>query len=372
MSERRKALIINCCYTSNFGDQAIGVTMKSIFEQKGCLVDLFDLIRVDGEIDAEQFYNEKLANKINPEYDPKPTFKQVLYSRLTKCLNAPKWKQKNVPKIDRICKNGYDVVLIGGGELVQSNGIFPVAIGAWIKAVKQFSPKAKIVFFGVGVTGSYTVVDKRRMAKAIVCADAFFVRDRSSVENLKKVFGRSAELISDVVLGGYEKQQTVEGEGKTVLYGITAFSRLKRYHYKNFESRRDYYEDCYREMLDAGYLDSIETLKLFYSDTQDYCECHAFAKYVQKYYQKKVAVCSFKNLEGFEKEIADSRVVISPRMHACIFGLIYNREVKPVCISPKTQAFYDEYVCVPHRIDEFYKALLNAADKAIDEEGIRS
>ena len=308
---------------------------------------------------------------IDLEHCSRTSLKQILYSRLTKCIIAPRWKHINLYKISRICQNEYDVVLIGGGELVQSNGIFPVAMETWIREVKQFNPKAKIVFFGIGVTNSYTAVDKHRIEKAIACADAFFVRDSSSVENLKYVFGKSADLISDVVFAGYKKQQTIKGDCEAVLYGITAFSRLKRYHYKNFESRSDYYEDCYREMLDAGYLNSIENLKLFYSDTQDYCECHAFAKYIQKYYRKKVAVCSYKTLEGFEKEIADSRMVISPRMHACIFGLIYDKEVKPVCISPKTQAFYDEYVRVPHRIEEFYNVLSSAADKAISEAGMK-
>ena len=67
----KKALVINCCHTSNFGDQAIGITMRHLFEQKGFHVDLFDLIRVNAQIDPDKFYNAILAGKIEPENEGK-------------------------------------------------------------------------------------------------------------------------------------------------------------------------------------------------------------------------------------------------------------------------------------------------------------
>lgn len=354
----KNVLVINCCNTSNFGDQAIGVTMKKMLEQKNCQVDLVDLIKIDEPINSDKDYSEKSLARINEYKKTKKTFRTFL----SKKLALVRWRIKNTPKINKISQKKYDVLIFGGGELVQSNGIFPLAINTWIKALKKHSHISKTVFFGVGVTGNYTFIDKYRLSRALRFADEFYVRDTSSQKNLKDTFNIESECICDVVFGTFERQFSSNVDNKTVLYGITAFSRLKRYSYKNFNYKEEYYEDCYNEILNKDYLENI---KLFYSDVQDYIECHSFSKFVLEHHNKKLPVSSVKTLEDFEKEIAECRCIISPRMHACIFGIIYNKEVTPVLVSKKMKSFYDEYMNVSYKKKEFREKVLNALDCAI-------
>ena len=94
-------------------------------------------------------------------------------------------------------------------------------------------------------------------------------------------------------------------------------------------------------------------------------ECHAFSRYILKNYGQTIEVCNIKTLEDFKKEIAKCKMVISPRMHACIFGLIYNKEVVPICISKKIQAFFDEYMYSAHDMESFREGILNSLDSAL-------
>ncbi|MBQ8290141.1 MAG: polysaccharide pyruvyl transferase family protein [Clostridia bacterium] len=362
--DRKRVLIINCCFTSNFGDQAIGVTVEKLFKENNCDVDLYDIIRVDNKIRSTLYRSKSALSTARGDKSKRGVLRSLIV-HFKKSLAATRWKSKNRKMIESIARNKYDIVIIGGGELIQSNRIFSVAIYAWISAVKRFNSNIKIVFFGVGVTDTYTRRDKALFRSSFKHADAFYLRDVNSINNLKSIFGFSSKLIPDVVFGGYDKVYNSSCVSSTVLYGITSFDRIKRYRYKNLTDRKDYYEHVYRELLDIGLSNSALDVKLMYSDIHDFKECHAFSSYIFDVYRMKIEICSYETLLGFEKEVSECKALISPRMHACIFGLIYGKDVRIIDISKKTNAFHKEYLSANVDFVNMRKALMLAINEVL-------
>ncbi len=337
----KSVLILNCCYTSNFGDQAIGITMRKLFETQGYQVDLYDLIQIDTHFVGYQQFS--LENIPTLPLDNVTAIKNRLSfkSRLVQEISLRKWGIKNKERISNICKKQYDIVIFGGGELVQSNGIFPYAINFWKRKLHKSS---QIYFFGIGVTNGYTRRDKRILKRCLISSKAIFVRDRNSKINVKEVFSCDSKLISDVVLGAYDCKYRSIDEGNNILYGITHFDRILRYGFNDLKTRREYYEYCYLDMKNNGYFTEHQCTQLLYADINDFFECHNFSIYLKNKYGISVPVVELNTFDDFEKEISLCKTVVSPRMHACIFGMLYKKNVCMVCMSKKTMSFYDEFL----------------------------
>lgn len=90
--------------TDNLGDQAIDYTLKRIFESKGAHVE---------SVNYTMFFT----------------------------VNGSKFKSafQNLIKMYKISKRNFDLVVIGGGQLIQSNSTFPLSLYLWTLFIKLFS-----------------------------------------------------------------------------------------------------------------------------------------------------------------------------------------------------------------------------------------
>ncbi len=318
-----RALVINKSFSDNLGDQAIGRAMENLFNLINCEVITADLTTVQKK---QLFIKDiSLNNKNRKKF---------------KLLKTVKWylKHKNSIGIylDKTLKE-CDAVFVGGGELIQDNNIFPIALFLWMKEIRKRSPQLPIYYFGVGATAGYSFFAKKLLLYALNQASGIYVRDGNSKENLEKVFNIKSIEIPDVVFSLDLSVNTQQKIAKTVALGITSPFRIKQYNCNS--------QDYFREMMAVvGHYDG-STITLCYTDSNDYAACKAFATYLvgQKKDCSNIRIGEYRDLEGFLSFLSTQEVVVSPRMHACILGIASLASATPIIISPKMDAFLKKY-----------------------------
>lgn len=319
-------LIINKRCSHNLGDQAIGRSIDDLFIAQGCSVVARDL--TDGNASIK---NIDLSYKISKNKDrDNNLFLRQLYwfikhKRITKTISTS----------DKI-----DFAVIGGGELLQNNVSFPVALWMWVKRIKRLNKNTPIYMVAVGVTKKHSWFSKILIKKTLQNVKKIFVRDMQSMQNLKEIFGVESDVMPDVVFG-YDRVFSINNKSSRegALLGITAFYRLKYYGISSDKS-------IYFEELLSKYQKLKSTygiVKCFYTDNTDYATCIEFSEWAKLTHNYDVEVAKYSSLDELLELLVSTRYLESPRMHACILSMLFGTDYKPVIISPKMQSFSELY-----------------------------
>lgn len=322
--KKKNILIISRCVTDNIGDLAISRAMKSLVE----------------ELTSANVYAADLrCEKLNS--NPFLRLKHKLYNMIARMgARELAWKVENRGLFGVLNKVSFDLVLVGGGELVQSNGIFPMALDTWTKLIKRKQPKAKIYLFGVGVTSHFSEKDRKHICQMLKRISGAVVRDQASKVNLFNLYGMEANVIPDVVYSMKTPEidaNTLEFKNRSgALYGVTNWGRIKKY-----GLYADSLETYFQKTLDA--ILAIEGgADLFYTTRDDYCECLHFLHYA-KSRNVKLGIVEYCDLESLFKLLESKSFVYSPRMHGCILADLCGCKTEPILISPKMESYKDSY-----------------------------
>ncbi len=328
-----RTLVINCINSDNFGDQEIGNQISDYFASNSYNFDIVDLAL------RERKYNYNLKNQNYRKITIKKQTGIICY--IKKAIYLLKWNIKNRKKIESIVGSHYDCLIFGGGELIQSNYSFPRMIKVWAHAFLKENKNAKIHFLAVGVTSNFSKGDRNCFLKVFRKTESVYVRDETSKLNLKTVFSINSHLVPDVVYALEEPKRKVSNS--VALYGLTSINRILRYNFSHISSINEYFEFCYNDLL-SKYLNHKTKVILFYEDISDKKTCMLFSNYVKSKKNVSLEVANYETTEEFKELILSSKYVSSPRMHACIFGLLYGKEIEVIKISPKLQSFEKDYV----------------------------
>lgn len=344
----KKILIINKINSSNLGDQAIGQSMKALAQRCNCLADCVDLTNASAQnIKAGEF-----------SYATKCGRQHMKNAKMLKYY----LKRKNTVINDTVKQNlnSYSAVFIGGGELIQDNNIFPVAIYIWINYIRKNNPNIPIYLFGVGVTSKFNRTTKYILKRSLSYVSGIYVRDINSYKNLKNIYGIGSCVIPDVVFSSNHVQ--CQSKSNLALLGITTPHRLKYYGYCS--SVNDYFEKVRKtiEELKAEY-DNVE---LIYSDNGDYTTALEFRNWLDKNYSMSIDIAEYRDLDGMIALIEKAKLVQSPRMHACILGLLSSSQVEVVEVSPKIKTFKEIYLEKCVTLEELNFGVEDAFLKIID------
>ena len=322
--KKKNILIISRCVTDNIGDLAISRAMKSLVEEL-----------TSANVYAADLRCEKLIS------NPFLRLKHKLYNLIAR-MGAREfaWKVENRGLFDVLNKVSFDLVLIGGGELVQSNGIFPMALDTWAKLITRKQPKAKIYLFGVGVTSHFSEKDRTHICQMLQSISGAVVRDQASKENLFNLFGIKSTVIPDVVYSLKileNKVNNLELDVRNgVLYGLTNYERIMKYGLYA-HSREAYFQKT---------LDAISTfggkVKLFYTTNDDFKECLRFQSYA-KSKSVSIEIAEYCDLDSLFTLLKSKETVISPRMHGCILADLCGCKTEPILISPKMMSYKASY-----------------------------
>jgi len=317
-----KILIINRVNSSNLGDQFIGRSLKEAVSELGHEVIVSDLSGSQQTAQIKEVPYKHFKNR-----------------RRFKIMKTVKWALSH----HTLANNVYDYasidcVIIGGGELLQDNNAFPFALYKWVKAIKEVNPSCHIYLFGVGVTNSFSLISKFFITKAVSKIDGAYTRDAKSRKNLKDIFDIDSIEMPDVTFLFKTIENTNQKEG--ALLGITSYYRVK--YYGAFDSENQYFEKMYK--IADNLCKKYENITCIYSDNDDNAACHEFVKWCNKNKGVLYNVASYKDLDGFIRLIDKSLFIESPRMHACILGMLLGCDIKPIIISEKMKSFSGKYL----------------------------
>lgn len=321
---KKKILLINRGVdTDNVGDQAIDYTLKRIFESKGAHVE---------SVNYTMFFT----------------------------VNGSKLKSafQNLIKMYKISKRNFDLVVIGGGQLIQSNSTFPLSLYLWTLFVKLFS-NAKVVLYGVGVDKDYDRFKKLLFKRGLRRISTFYVRDEFSHQNLKNVFTYNSKVVPDSVLSISKLYTPASKKTKLKLFGITHYGSIKRYKY--IDATQIEYLKQQAELLFS--LEDNADYKLFYNTKTDFVFTLRFQEYLKNTYNYSIDICKTEDLFTYIELVSSAVKVVSSRMHALIIAHSYGIEIIPVKRNNKLEVFSETYKNL--KVEDCLRANTNAIDEIL-------
>lgn len=298
-----KVLVINRGpKTDNVGDQAICLTLEKIIEKYG------NVSSIDS-INFTYFFDGK--NKL-----------------------------KNILNMIAIAKKNYNVVLVGGGQLIQSNRKFPLSFFLWVFFIKIFS-SSKIHLFCIGADRHLKLKGKIIYRLMMSQVNSAYVRDGVSRDSLKNNFKFDSTIIHDPVflLGSLlviGKSKSEEKNG-IMLFGITNYSTVNRYRFMDLNEKQ-YLEEM-SELFFSHYKNHRKSF-LIYNANSDLVYTKIFKKHLFEKFKIKISIMESERLTDYIKNIEASTTVISGRMHALIIAKTYNVEnIVPIIRNEKLEVF---------------------------------
>lgn len=335
----KKALIINEGFSNNLGDQAIRESMTNLLQDSGYITNF------------AYFTNPGIRQL--PSYDyltavPVPQ-KELSALQLAKLkFSRWYWIARNYKAMVKMLKErNYDVVVIGGGQLLESSrrsftSRFAIAIDWWTRLIKEHS-KAKIWLIGVGVGTSFNKQEQELFSKALSRVDIAWVRDSFSQSVLKEKFGISAILTPDIAFYNSRNSMEQANTNRKALVGITSYQEVYlRYNAANAKSKQEYYDEWYG--IVKQYEDQGLAVELFYTTITDAAETVLFRDYVRERYGKELPVAELSTVTELKNLYMEASEVYAGRMHALILAMKHQCKVKPYLISQKLKSFNEEYI----------------------------
>ncbi|WP_243032852.1 polysaccharide pyruvyl transferase family protein [Vibrio cincinnatiensis] len=250
---------------------------------------------------------------------------------------------KNVGKANDIAKNKYDLAIIGGGQLILSNGSFSASMFLYALFFKLYGTKVKIVSVGVGER--FSLVDKIIYRFAFYFVDDFFLRDFKSQKNFKTIFDKEAEYSPDIAYfssGSIEKIIT----GKHLVCPVE-YKVYERY-YKEMGCEYINYE-----IYKIKWVEIIENILLEQSGNEiiitattlaDYDFSLNIFKLLSVKHMDRVKLVKTESWSEFVDVAKNCESVLSGRMHALILCHNLGLKIVPYKISKKISAFEKFYL----------------------------
>lgn len=358
----KKALLINKGNADNLGDQAIKYVLEEMLKNANFSVDFVDYTfdRTSHNLHfMDQAKNEilkdntlSLAQKLNRFFLNNSIYKNLM------------WTFKNRKSLDNInISKDYDLVIIGGGQLILSNSTFPSAIYKWTKYIKKNFQSAKVTIFGVGIGGNFNFYEKYLEKKSLRLIDQIFLRDTKSMAILESELDFSSRYTPDVVFNLSDVKPITVDKTNAVLIGITDYAVYKRYN-QNGITKEQYYSQ-WKDYV-VKYLNLNYEVKLFYTSIRDLSESIKFQEYLSESLNLEVSVITVETLDDLIIEIAKAKIIVSGRMHGLIIGYSYGCEVVPYILSEKIESFNEEYIQKSSNLKEIQDNINSAFHQVIE------
>ena len=319
----KKILVINEGSSDNFGDQAINESIKYLIEKNKNFKYYFQDLSRNKVFDSTVYLNEKKE------------LKNYKRSILKNWGFRIKWFISNFSRINKSCKN-KDYVIIGGGQLLLANNIFPFELFIWTIFFKIY--KLKFSFFSVGTQDNFSFFDKFFLKYSINNSDKIYVRDQLSKSIIKKYFKVKPKLTYDTAFIFNKIDSTPILNSKNILLGPVNKNVYDSYNLNKI-NKNNYHEMWYELIKDYD----IKLIKLFYSTNDDRFECIEFKKFIYNRFNEKIEILNSYSLKDFIKNIKSSKLIISGRMHSLILAKTFGINYKTFLISDKLIEFESIY-----------------------------
>jgi len=332
----KRVLVINEGYSDNLGDQAINESLHFLLQQNHIK-----------EINFQDFTKniQKLREiNINTKESKKSFFLPFIKTLFP---NKMKFIIKNIVRIIENSKNKYDIVFIGGGQLIMGNASFPIAMFLWISLLKLFGNN-NIYLISVGAASDikFNFLDKLLFKYSFKNVKNIYVRDKKSMEIMKFIFKRKVEFIYDLAFIHNQIHQTnFKNENVPKIYSAAmSIMPLKTYLEHNIDqiSKTEYY-DSWIQLVKNNNI-QLNDLVLFYTTQGDRNAVYDFQDYILDMYNIQLEVIETNTIDKLITLYDNTNIVISGRMHALILGLVYDCNIITYFISDKLKEFDSLYI----------------------------
>ncbi|WP_426508573.1 polysaccharide pyruvyl transferase family protein [Serratia proteamaculans] len=333
----KTVLIINEVCSDNIGDHAINEGLTELAREAGFEAKSYGF-------DAEKktvkpnLKNEKLTPKVFLR-----RAKNFLFNRV-QILKYLRWYLQNRKRIKETSQSDATLMMIGGGQLIQSGGTFPIAMYTWAKYAQE--SKKPYVILGVGCAEKFSYIDKLLYKYALGNANGVYVREKRSIDKLKNFFDITPDYIPDLAFALYGKKERVEKN--SVIIGATAYyvylKNVKELQQTDFKSQQEYISD-WCETVEKEIKQSENKIVLVSTTVED-AELNKliYREVMNKNPGANVDICeAVPPLPVYLNYLNASNKVYSGRMHSLILGKILGNELEPWLISKKIEYFMDEY-----------------------------
>lgn len=348
----KRVLIINQGKSENLGDKAINISLEQLFKEQGFLVDTAGYSQTYEQYMSTMDINRNTGlRSLIKKYTPIPIV--WLFKYRSKINNE--FTQISHSK-------SYDLVVIGGGQLIKTKCVFVYALMTWINILKK-ELNCPIILLGVGADNNYSTLEKLIYKKIIPKIDDVYVRDNKSKLIFSEVFQQESKIIPDVVFS-YHKffpAQTLDKKLFTVM--IYDYKTLKN-HFGTEHSKQDYYNE-WKNLILENVRDGMEIV-LAYTAIGDKYETMNFASYLRDKSQLNFKVVETDELDSLVNILQRTEILLTGRMHGMILGINYRAEVIPYVISPKIAAFVDDYLKNGYELESYNKKINEVIENIIN------
>ncbi|MHA6261266.1 polysaccharide pyruvyl transferase family protein [Sporosarcina sp. CAU 1771] len=333
----KKVLLINQGKSNeNLGDKAIAEIFQKVLIENECLVELAG------------FSQTKVVSMSNIDVNSRNSNREKLRSKLKKYIPSffvwlLKYKAMIKKEFDDVTKNNtYDIVIIGGGQLLKSKSVFVYALLSWYQLLRK-NLKCPIVIAGVGADTNFSKLETIIYKYILTKVDDIYVRDLRSINILKDKFNVDAKYFPDIVLYDLNiKDVDVSKYTRNkLLVSVFAYNS-----YVNNVgigiSKLEYYR-LWLNLINENMEENLEII-LGYTAIGDKKETLDFANYLKENTSFNFIIVNNDELPHYIETLKNTKKMISGRMHGMLLGLNYGCEVIPFVVSPKVETFKREWI----------------------------
>lgn len=349
----KSILLVNQGHTDNIGDQLISEIMNKYFSS--CFLTsvapfIPDQKKTRIKLESNNYLN---TNEENKTLGIKNFFKK----NYCICLFALTLKYyKNISKKYQC---SYDAIIIGGGELLSDYIVFVAAMQAWL--LYSLKNKMKIILYGVSGM-PFAIRSHRILRKLMKKCDLIFVRDTDTERHLMQYIRSDIQYAPDIVftmnqIDGYLPKLNYKKKGILVtVYSPEEIGKTQDL---------DKYFDQWIQLILEKINDCDGKIRIGYTTQSDYKTASAFYNYIvkNKFFRNiDVKVCNYVDWKGYCLVAAESKYVITGRMHAMIIALQCNCKVVPYLVKRKIEIFNQEYILKKYNMCTVNKKIKNSLE----------
>lgn len=333
-------LVFSEIFSTNLGDSAIAEGLKVSLQGKK---------RNYIALDFSSGAMKKNVRKSNHSHDKKNQDKKKIVQVIKKnpliykSINSARISSRYLINFKTVNENfkKADVVIIGGGALLQDNAMtFPTSL----LAIRLFNlvHKKKLLVLGCSVGDEFSFLGKFFINFFLKnCAD-IYLRDPNSVNNISKNFGINAKLIPDHALRlELMTSNDKKCNNENIICGVNIlnFSAHGRSSQKDFqENYTNFFDTLITQMLNNS-----EFQKVILFTTGDSNDKEMLEKIYNKHAknnENKIEIYipdTYTNLISFMSSLD---VLFNSRLHASILGLVSETPTLSVIWDKKVEGFY--------------------------------
>lgn len=319
-----KALIINEGSSENIGDQSINFVTHKILEDFGVNCE-WQSYSCHVKVEQRKFVEKQLS----------PLKRKIANNIIFKHYLRIRWWKFNKETLKKYRNSQYDIILIGGGQLLNNSWLYPFLFKKWTDVFQeQF-----ITTIAIGLGTNFNFIDKKLIIKGLANCKIRTVRDYYSKSYIENKFHLESMYIPDPVFKISDYLEVKKAGSQAIVLPVSFEHVFLKYN--NPISKSEYLEIWMNKINE--YVLQYETVIVSITDmVQD----RLIFEDLKKFYltNKKLKFIIPDGMEHLVSLIGSSAIVYSGRMHALIIGYSYDLKCEVYPVSKKLQTFEREFL----------------------------